>query len=392
MMLTELAEIIFWFSILAIAHTYLFYPAIIILLSIRKKNNSIIYNSITEMPEISIIMAVRNAEKVIEKKIISIFENTYDINKIKFYIGSDASDDNTDKIILELKNKYPGLLYTRFENRVGKVQIINALEQKANSGILVFTDVHAFLDKRAIENIVKHFFNPDIIVVCGCLKNLKPINKGIAHQENIFMKQEFKLKYAEGKLWGTTIGAYGAFYAIRKTSFSPVPVNFIVDDFYISLKAITKKGKAICEPSAIAYENVSASLKTEFKRKMRISIGNFQNLRILYHVLFSKKLTLSFAFFSHKILRWVSPIFIFFSIISSATLFNKNLFHSIFFIIIMLSLISTIIDYFSRKIEIHVIILRSIAHFYYMNLALLLGMFKFMKGVNTNVWEPTNRE
>jgi cellulose synthase/poly-beta-1,6-N-acetylglucosamine synthase-like glycosyltransferase len=287
---------------------------------------------------------------------------------------------------------YPGIHYERFDKRLGKVHIINELEKMANSEILVFTDVHAFIDKGALVNLAKHFLNPDIKVVGGRLKNAKSSLEGIVYQENVFLQQEFKLKYAEGKLLGTMIGAYGAFYAIRKSAFQDVPENYIADDFYISIKAIQNGGMAICEPDAVAYENVSGYMQSEFNRKARISVGNFQNLSALYSILFSKKIGLSFCFFSHKVLRWLGPLFIIIMIISSFFIWFKNIFYTIFFIIMMLSFIAPLIDYFTRKIQIHIIILRFIAHFYYMNLALLFGLFKFMKGVKTNVWEPTNRE
>ncbi len=385
-------EILFWISVLAIAHTYLFYPFLMIFISKRKSNNKIIFEGSESLPEITVIMAVRNAEKVIVNKIKSVFESGYNVDKINFFIGSDASTDKTDKLILDQVALYPGIHFKRYENRLGKVRIINDLELLSNSEILIFTDVHAFLDKDALSNLVKHFFNPEIKVVGGCLKNLKTGKDGIIYQENSFLRQEFKLKYAEGKLWGTMIGAYGAFFAIRKSAFSQVPENYIVDDFYITLKAIQNGGKAICEPKAVAFENVSASLHSEFARKTRISMGNFQNLSVLYSILFSKRLGLAFSFFSHKVLRWFGPIFLIIIIISSVFIWQKNILYTIFFIIILLSIIVPIIDYFSRKIQIHIIILRFITHFYYMNLALLIGLFKFMKGVKTNVWEPTNRE
>jgi len=385
-------EILFWISVLAIAHSYLVYPTIMILFAKTKVNNCMVYSDKEIMPKLAIIMAVRNAEKVVAHKIRSVFESGYNIDKISFYIGSDASTDNTDKLILEMLDLYPGIQFKRFEKRAGKVHIINELEKLSNSGILVFTDVHAFIEKGALANMAKHFLNPDIKVVGGRLKNAKSSLEGIVYQENVFLEQEFKLKYAEGKLLGTMIGAYGAFYAIRKNAFQKVPENYIADDFYISIKAIQYGGMAICEPEAVAFENVSGCMQSEFDRKARISVGNFQNLRALYSILFSKKIGLSFCFFSHKVLRWLGPIFIIIMIISSFFIWFKNIYYTIFFIIMMLSFIAPLIDYFTRKIQIHVIILRFITHFYYMNLALLIGLFKFMKGVKTNVWEPTNRE
>jgi hypothetical protein len=48
-------------------------------------------------------------------------------------------------------------------------------------------------------------------------------------------------------------------------------------------------------------------------------------------------------------------------------------------------------DFLLKKIKIHNILLRFITHFFSMNLALLIGMFRAMKGVKTNVWKPTKR-
>jgi hypothetical protein len=54
-------------------------------------------------------------------------------------------------------------------------------------------------------------------------------------------------------------------------------------------------------------------------------------------------------------------------------------------------IISPFIDYLLRKIGLHIVILRFITHFYGMNLALLAGFMKFIKGTETNVWQPTRR-
>jgi cellulose synthase/poly-beta-1,6-N-acetylglucosamine synthase-like glycosyltransferase len=188
------------------------------------------------------------------------------------------------------------------------------------------------------------------------------------------------------------IGAFGALYAIRKNNWFPVPENFISDDFYISMKAIEKSGKAIFEPESIVFENVTGSLKSEYKRKSRIATGNFQNLSVLYKILFSSRLKLAFCFFSHKVIRWFGPVLIIFGMLSLVFLFRQSLLYSILFVIMVLSLTAPIIDFFYGKIQIHVILLRFVTHFYYMNIALLTGLFRYMKGVKSNVWEPTKRD
>jgi len=50
-----------------------------------------------------------------------------------------------------------------------------------------------------------------------------------------------------------------------------------------------------------------------------------------------------------------------------------------------------IADEILKKMNIHISLLRFISHFYLMNLALLIGFIKYAKGVESNVWKPTQR-
>ena len=385
-----IVQILFWLALLAMLHTYLFYPVLVMFLARNKLNNDVFYNT-DELPEIAIIMAVHNEGKVIEKKIRSFINSSYPKTKISLFIGSDSSTDKTDEIIRKYAAVYQNIKFKRYEKRRGKIFIINELSDEALAPILVLTDANAIFAKDALVELIKHFKQPAIKVVGGRLYNKRTEKKGIAIQENAYMEGEFKVKIAEGKLWGTMMGAYGAFYAVRKNVFTKVPENFMVDDFFISFKAIERAGKAICEPKAIAYEDVPGDLIGEFKRKRRIAIGNFQNLFSFFPILFKGRFSLVFSFFSHKVLRWLGPLFLIVLLLCSLILFNINKIYAIFLIAMLLSFIVPIIDFFHRKSRIHILILRFITHFYYMNTALLLGLIKYLKGVKTNVWEPTKR-
>ncbi len=389
-MIILIAQILFWIALFAILHTYLIYPVLVIILARKKTGNQLVFNT-NELPEIAIIMAVHNEEKVIDKKIESVISSSYPQDKITFFIGSDASNDATDEIIKKYAGLHQNINFKRFEQRSGKVFIINTLVEVSGAPFIVLTDANAILTKDALTELIKHFKQPAIKVVGGRLYNKKADRNGIAIQENTYMEGEFRVKIAEGNLWGTMMGAYGAFYAVRKDALVKVPENFIVDDFFISFKAIEKNGLAICEPKAIAYEDVPGDLDSEFRRKTRIATGNFQNLLKFFPVLFKGRFGLVFSFFSHKVLRWLGPLFLIVLLACSITLFNINIIYAIFLIAMLLSFIVPIIDFFHRKSQIQIVILRFITHFYYMNTALFLGLIKCLKGVKTNVWEPTKR-
>ena len=66
-------------------------------------------------------------------------------------------------------------------------------------------------------------------------------------------------------------------------------------------------------------------------------------------------------------------------------------FYQILLILFLASFLISLIDFLLKRINIHITFVRFITHFYGMNLALLLGFFKFVKGVKSNVWQPTQR-
>jgi len=238
---------------------------------------------------------------------------------------------------------------------------------------------------------VKHYKNENIALVGGLIENTNLKKTGISYQEKTYLTNENIIKYREGILWGTMIGAFGGIYSIRKINYRPVPLNYYMDDFYITMHVL-KEGKcAIQELEAVCYEDISNLIKEEFRRKIRISIGNFQNLSFFWKLAFPIFSGLGFSFISHKILRWHTPIFLIGILFVNFILASKSDFFAIVLLVQLFSFFIPLFDYLLKKIHIHIVLLRFITHFYSMNLALLIGLFKFIKGVDSNIWQPTKR-
>ncbi len=384
-------EIVFWVSVVAILHSYIFYPFIITLLSKYKKDNDIIFTSRDNLPFVSVLMAVYNEEKVINEKIRSVFNTTYPEDRIELIVGSDGSDDKTNEVLNVNSNENEALQFFPFRERRGKPAVINQLREEAMGEILVLTDAKVLFTPDTLFELVKHFKNGEIGLVGANIINTRIDKSGISYPEWSFMSREIKLKYFEGKAWGSMIGAYGAAYAVRNECFTKVPPGFSVDDFFITMKVLEQKRKCILEMKAIGKENVPNKLAEEFRRKIRISAGNFQNLRTFYKLLWPPFTGLAFSFFSHKVLRWLGPLFLLATIASNIILGLENPIYRMILYIHGVIMISPIIDYLLRKIGLHIVLLRFITHFYGMNLALLAGFLKFVKGTETNVWQPTRR-
>jgi cellulose synthase/poly-beta-1,6-N-acetylglucosamine synthase-like glycosyltransferase len=384
-------QVFFWFCIIAIFHSYVIYPLILRFLALGKQENSNIYTLEDDLPHVSILVAVYNEEQVIEEKVRSVFAGNYPISKIELIIGSDESTDKTNFILVKLAEEFPQLRFFPLKPRMGKGNVLNSIVKEAKSDLLVYTDAKVILRIDTVYQLIKHLKEPAIGLVGGKLLNKVHNSTGISIQENAFMRREFVLKHQEGLIWGSMVGAYGALYAIRKNLVPVIPVLFIVDDFYITLKVLEGSEKAILNPEAIGYLNVPNEMKEEFRRKVRIAKGNFQNLFAFHHILWPPWKGSAFSYFSHKVLRWLGPFFILSILLCNFFLLDKGFIYILTISFQIILLIIPALDYVLRKLGIHILFLRFITHFYGMNAALLAGFLNYVKGIKSNVWEPTRR-
>jgi cellulose synthase/poly-beta-1,6-N-acetylglucosamine synthase-like glycosyltransferase len=384
----SLLLIIFVLSAYAILHSYVVYPLWLIVFTPDKKSNKEKYTIEENLPEVAILMAAYNEEKVIGDKIASVFNTTYPLDKITVYIGSDASTDKTDSIIEEYSQKYPQIKLTRFGGRTGKSGIINQLAENAKGPIFILTDANVIFKPETIFNLIRHFKNANTAQVAANIIKVSPTDKGIASQEKSYIALENKIKYFESIKWNVIMGAEGGCYAIRKENFSPVPKNFYMDDFYITLNVIEQGKEIVFDKEAICNEDVPTESQEEFKRKVRISIGNFQNLN-RYNTLLWKFNGIGFAFWSHKVLRWLTPFLLMVCFFTSFSLMFHDKWFVVLFSLQLFGFFTPVIDWL---LGINFSLLRFVSHFYLMNLALLRGFIIYVKGVDSNVWQPTKRE
>lgn len=383
--------ILFWVSVFLVAHSYVLFPFILQILARKKKQNQIVYKlKDNDLPEVAILLAVYNEESVIEEKIKSTFNTQYPIEKIKLYIGSDASTDRTNQIISSYQTNF-AIHLEIFPGRTGKSEIINTLATIASSEIFILTDANVFFKENTIYELIKHYKNEEIAQVGGNILNPVYKEDGISYQEKSYLSRESLIKYREGVIWGAMIGAFGGCYSIRRTQFAPVPKNFLMDDFYISMHVLESGKKAINELDAICEEDVSNKIEEEFRRKVRISAGNFQNLARYKKLLWPFTTGLAFCFLSHKVLRWYSPMIIILIFILNVFLINKSNFYIYTLLLQVILFCIPIIDRWLKNTGLNFKIIRFVTHFYLMNLALLKGWIWYIRGIESNVWKPTQR-
>jgi cellulose synthase/poly-beta-1,6-N-acetylglucosamine synthase-like glycosyltransferase len=389
-------EVIFWSCILLMLHSYVLFPLLLQLLARGRKDNDIVYQHSDELPHVYILMSVYNEQKVIREKLDSVFHTSYPSDRLHFYIGSDNSSDETNEIISAYAQTYPQIRLYPYTNRNGKSGVLNKLYGEIQAqgitpkDVFILTDANVLFTYDCIYEMAKHFKNQSIGQVAANVLNKGQREDGISVQEATYIQRENMIKYREGLVWGAMQGAFGACYAMRADCFTPIPANFLMEDFYISMSLLRKGKKAISEFKSICYEDVSNDVTEEFKRKTRISSGNFQNLSVYWPMLFRFD-AVGFSLFSHKVLRWMGPFLILIMLVTSAVLAVHSVFYLVACVGLVVFCLTPLIDKGFKAVGIHSALLRFVAYFNLMNLALLYGFYKYLTGVQTSVWSPTKR-
>jgi len=382
-----LLSILFIVLLFLAIHSYLLYPIIMkVIAFFHKEHGTSLVN-----PTVSILISAYNEVKVIRNRIENIAGQDYDFAKIEVLVGSDDSSDGTNDALIHLEKQYPWLKVFIFTERRGKASVLNDLAHSARNEILVFTDANTEFDRAAVRVLLQGFGNDEIGGICGRLILLETgANRSESIEERKYWEYETFIKKAEGKC-GILIGANGGIFAVRRSLFEELPPDAITDDFYITLSVLLKNRKFTYEENAIATEDITANITTELRRKIRFAATNFQTLAYFRRLLFNRNVLLSFAFWSHKIIRWFFPLILAGIFVLNVLLRKSSGFYSVTFELQLAFYAVGLIGYLFSLVKIRIALFSGVYFFLVSNLALFLGMVRFVQGKQSTIWQSTPR-
>lgn len=379
-------EFIFWLFIFLIFYTYLIYPLLIDLIP-RK----LTVQGISDEPSVSVIIPAYNEELLIQKKIHSIFNSNYPKEKFEVIIYSDGSNDATEELVHQLQNQYPELKIICNRERKGKSSAVNELVTASKHNIIMLTDANIFFDSLTIKENVKRYADPKVGLVGSLVSNLSSFKDGMVVQEKNYISWENNIKFNEGRIWGCTIAPFGACLSFRKELFKPIPINFLVDDFFISSTVLQAKMHCVIERKSVCYEEINGFLMDEYIRRKRISTGNIQNFKRFFSLFTNILKPVGFCFWSHKGLRWLTPFFLIYLFFTNIFLFQQEQIYQILMISQLVFYCIPLTVSLNSKYPTFNKLVKFVHYFLMMNLALLVGYTDYLKGVKVGYWEVTQR-
>ncbi len=389
-------ELVFWISIGLIAYTYAGYPAVLLLLaSAQQVHRDLRFAWGTDRrrgvadpawPMVSLVFSAYNEAEVIASKMRNCGEIDYPREKLEILAGFDGCSDDT--ALLARQAAPPNATVLEYSERSGKPAVINRLVAAASGEIVVFSDANTILEPGAVRALVRHFGDKRVGCVCGELR-LRNADGGPV-SEGLYWRYEGCLKFFESRL-DMLVGANGGIFAVRRDLFEPLPAKAIVDDFLIAMEVRRKQHSVIFDWQAAGYETSASNVREEFVRRVRIGAGNFHALRMTWPLLLPGAGRIAFAYWSHKVFRWLVPFALLAGFGAAMSLSAQPFYAACALLGVMLGA-AGLLGYRRELQHAHRGLCAVPYYFLSMNLALFVGFLKFACGQQGAIWQRTPRQ
>jgi len=378
-------HIFFAASVFLVLYAYAGYLGVIILLSI------VISKPVKKgdiEPVVSIIITAYNEEKHIAEKLLNSFALEYPHGKFEIIVASDGSTDRTDEIVRGyVENEFGiNVVLHRVEGRLGKTATQNSAVNIARGEIIVFSDAASMYEKNAIKELARNYADPSVGAVSGMYNYNNPTGSQVGFATILFWKLENFIKSRQTRIH-TITGCCGCIYSVRKSLYTNLPAN-IISDLVEPLTILQKGYRIVFEPRALAVEDTTEKPREEFSMRVRVIVRGMNGLLYMKTLLNPFKYPfVAFQLISHKVLRWLVPVFCITAFISSAFLAIGNVYYQGILLAQCGFYLMAIIGLLMERHQISKKIFSLPMYFTVVNVASLISMIKVLKRENIVVWQ-----
>ena len=382
MSLDTIMIIIFWLALLLLFWTYIGYLVtlkIISILNIKEVNKQDYF------PEISLIITAYNEEKSIAKKIENSLALDYPKGKLEIIVVSDGSTDGTNEVV----NSYTGegVRFLVLPQRNGKHHAQGHGIRFAENDIIVLSDATTILKNNALEKIVRNFADSEV----GCVSGLDQIINADSgtYGEGAYVRYEMKLRSLESAV-NSLVGVSGCFFAVRK-HLCENWIDNMSSDFYLPIISNMNGYRVVLEDEAIGYYEALDDPRDEFTRKVRTVVHGLEVLSRFREILNPFKYGyFSLQMISHKLSRWLVPLYLVLIFITNITLVDHGTFFSATMTLQIIFYGLALTAFLIKDLE-NMFIFKIPLFFVMVNYSIVIAWLDFITGKNFVLWEPTKR-
>ncbi len=317
--------LLFWCAAGLIAYVYGGYPLLLWIWARLRPRPIVVAH--TAPVGVTIIIAVRNEQDRLCARIDNLLQLEYPAALRQIVIVSDGSDDGTEAVVAP----YAGLIDFVTTPAGGKALALNAGVARARFDVLVFSDARQLFAPDALVELTRPLQDPavggvtgELLLDCesswrrragrprrraprpGASDRRRSDASTIADGVGLYWRYEKLLRRLESTV-GSTLGATGAIYAVRRALWSPLPADTILDDVLAPMRAVLAGHRVVFNPKARAFDRTACDADTEARRKIRTLAGNFQILWLEPRLLDPRRNPVWLQYLSHKLGRLLVP-------------------------------------------------------------------------------------
>lgn len=313
--MSMLAKWVFWLSAVGLAYIYAGYPSLAWLLA-RLRPKPVRKSPFTGT--FSVVIVASNEAATLPGKLLSLLGSNAASQMAEIIVASDGSSDGTPEACLRAGDSRIRVI--EFTERRGKAAVLNDAVPEARSDVVVLTDARQELHPDALSRLLACFADPEVGAVSGELVfRRKDTDTAAARGIDFYWNYEKLIRESESR-FASVPGATGAFYAVRKSLFRPIPADSLLDDVVIPMQIVVEGHRCVFEGGALAYDDPSQSPAQEAVRKRRTIAGVAQLVSHRPAWLIPWRNPIWFQYVSHKLLRLLSPFFLVGALVSNGVL------------------------------------------------------------------------
>lgn len=382
-------QVMVWLCTGILVYTYIGYPLFMYIASHFRRGYERLFKSKpntthreNDWPLVSFLIPAYNEERMIRKKVENTLDLDYPADKMQIVVVSDGSTDRTNDMLASFGEQE--ITFIPLPERCGKTTLLNKVIPELTGEIIILSDASGLLQRDALKKVISHFDNPRVGCVSGVYTFDAEDDSLRSTTEKVYWRYETFLKKYES-LVHSSIGAHGALYGFRRSLFTPLHKKAINDDFILPMKILDQGYRVLYEPEAVVVEHESTSLNGEFNRRIRINVGNIQQVYFLRNLLHPKYGIIALEFFSHKVLRLISPFCI--VMLPVACLMAQGPIYDFLFrlqaVFYLIGALGYIQEFFGFRIR----YLYFPFYFIMGNVSAILGFFRFVLGKQSILWK-----
>lgn len=377
-----ITEIILLLSAGALFYTYAGYPLLVAVVS-RLRPRPVRRAEWT--PSVSFIITAYNEERDLAAKLENTLALDYPKNLLEVIVASDCSGDRTDEIARGFADR--GVRLHRQEARLGKTAAQNAAVERAGGEIILFSDATTMYRSDVLRVIMPNFADSEVGCVAGRLVYVDPNDSHVGSGARSYWGYETFIKRSESRVW-SLIGASGCLYAVRRSAYVPL-YHEACSDFIIATKMVEQGLRAVFEPDAVAVEETNSRANKELHMRVRVITQTFTDLwrhRAMMNPLRSGFYAVQL--FSHKVMRYLVPIFLLLILGASALLAPTSWLYATLFAAQVCFYAAAAVPAALERFGMRSRLLALPQYFVLANLASLVAFYKFLSGERYARWEP----